>query len=106
MRILAGRTADALGVTDHAVLSVDDGRITAVETWNDATLSEPFDVDARDALLLPGFVDIHVHGGAGRSVMEGTTDALDVVAGHLAQHGVTGFLSTTITASWDDQLRG
>jgi N-acetylglucosamine-6-phosphate deacetylase len=104
VRILAERMADASGVRDNVVLSVQDGRITEVETWNDATQPEAFDVDAHDALLLPGFVDIHVHGGAGRAVMEGTPEALNAVAAHLARHGVTGFLSTTITATWEDQL--
>jgi N-acetylglucosamine-6-phosphate deacetylase len=104
VRILAERMADALGVRDNVVLSVQEGRIAEVEIWNDSTQPEPFDIDARDALLLPGFVDIHVHGGAGRAVMEGTPEALNAVAAHLARHGVTGFLSTTITASWEDQL--
>lgn len=104
MRILAERLADASGVKERVVVSVQGGKIAGVDTWNDTTRPEPFDIDARDALLLPGFVDIHVHGGAGRAVMEGTSDALDAVARHLAAHGVTGFLSTTITASWDDQL--
>lgn len=73
--------------------------------WNDATKPEPNDIDARDALLLPGFIDIHIHGGAGRYVMEGTRDALDAIAAHLAQHGVTGFLTTTITAPWEEQAQ-
>ena len=104
MRILAEKMADAGGVREQVLLSVQDGKISSVDTWNDATRPESFDVDARDALLLPGFLDIHVHGGAGRAVMEGTPDALDAVAVHLARHGVTGFLATTITAAWDDQL--
>ena len=54
---------------------------------------QPGDMDARDALLVPGFIDIHVHGGAGRYVMEGTTDALDAIAVHLAsawRHRIPG----------------
>src|SRR5437868_4686444 len=62
---------------------------------------EPGDIEARDGLLLPGFIDIHIHGGGGRYVMDGTRDALDAVATHLAKFGVTGFLSTTITAPWE-----
>jgi len=104
VRILAKKMADAEGVRERVLLSVQDGKIASVDSWNDATRPESFDVDARDALLLPGFLDIHVHGGAGRAVMEGTEDALNAVAVHLARHGVTGFLSTTITAGWDDQL--
>ena len=104
MRILADKMADAEGVKERVLLSIQNGKIASVERWNDSTRPEALDVDARDALLLPGFIDIHVHGGAGRAVMEGTEDALNAVAMHLARHGVTGFLSTTITAAWDDQL--
>ena len=103
MRILAERTADASGIQERVAITVLDGKVAAVETWNDATGSERDDVDARDCLLVPGFIDIHVHGGAGRAVMEGTRDALDAVASHLSRHGVTGFLSTTITAAWEQQ---
>ncbi len=105
MRILAARMADASGELEQCVLNIEDGKIVEVGSWNSTTKSEPGDIDARDALLLPGFVDIHVHGGAGRAVMEGTSDALNAVAVHLAAHGVTGFLSTTITAAWEDQLQ-
>jgi len=104
VRILAEKMADAEGVTEQVLLSIQNGKIASVESWNDSTRPESFDVDARDALLLPGFIDIHIHGGAGRAVMEGTEDALTAVAVHLARHGVTGFLSTTITAAWDSQL--
>ncbi len=76
--------------------------------WSHGTTrhrAEPGDLDARDALLLPGFIDIHIHGGAGRYVMEGTEDALTGIASHLATHGVTGFLATTVTAPWEQQAQ-
>ncbi len=102
MRILAGRMADAQGEREQMMVTVEDGRIAALEP-SGAARPQHGDIDARDALLLPGFVDIHVHGGAGRYVMEGTGDALDAIAAHLARHGVTGFLATTITAAWAQQ---
>ncbi len=105
MRILAERMADASGEKERVALLVRDGKVVSVESWNDATRSEPTDVDCRDALLIPGFIDIHVHGGVGRAVMEGTAEALGAIATHLASHGVTGFLATTVTAPWDDQIR-
>ncbi len=103
MRILAGRIADAQGEREQMAVTVENGRIAALEPWDAQTRPQPGDIDARDALLLPGFVDIHVHGGAGRYVMEGTDDALDAIAAHLGRHGVTGFLATTITAPWPQQ---
>ncbi len=49
--------------------------------------------------LLPGFIDVHVHGGAGSEAMDATPDALRSMAQFYAQHGVTSFLATTWTDS-------
>jgi N-acetylglucosamine-6-phosphate deacetylase len=54
-----------------------------------------------DPLLLPGFIDLHVHGGAGRDVMEGGDAALQVARRH-AEHGTTALLATTMTAPCED----
>lgn len=97
MRLLAGRVADALHIQEKAMVMVEDGRITQIESWDDATRPQKADIDARRWLLVPGFVDIHVHGGAGRYVMEADEEAILSVAQHLTRHGVTGFLPTTIT---------
>jgi N-acetylglucosamine-6-phosphate deacetylase len=48
-------------------------------------------------LLLPGFVDLHVHGGGGHDTMGGGDAALHVARVH-AQHGTTSMLATTMTA--------
>lgn len=51
----------------------------------------------RDLFILPGFIDLHIHGGGGRDVMEGG-DALDVICRTHAKHGTTSLLATTMTA--------
>jgi len=68
-----------------------DARITAIE-------GEPRDpVGNGDDIVLPGFIDLHVHGGGGRDVMEGG-DALSVIGRTHARHGTTSLLATTMTA--------
>ena len=52
-------------------------------------------------LLLPGFIDLHVHGGGGHDVMTGG-DAVLHVAGLHARHGTTALLATTMTAPRDE----
>ena len=59
-------------------------------------------IDASGLTLLPGFIDVHVHGGDGHEVMDGTADALRAVARFYAQNGVTSFLATTWTASREE----
>ena len=60
--------------------------------------------ESRDPLVLPGFVDLHVHGGAGHDVMDGGDAALHVARCH-AQHGTTSMLATTMTAPLEDLER-
>lgn len=54
--------------------------------------------------ILPGFVDLHVHGAAGTDIMEGG-DAGSVVARTHARHGTTSLLGTTLTAREGDIRR-
>jgi N-acetylglucosamine-6-phosphate deacetylase len=61
-------------------------------------------VEFGDAVLAPGFVDIHNHGGAGHDVMEADPAALPAIEALLLRHGVTGYLPTTVTAPLDRTL--
>jgi N-acetylglucosamine-6-phosphate deacetylase len=58
-------------------------------------------VDFGDAILAPGFVDIHIHGGAGHDVMNADPSGLAAVERLLFKHGVTGYFPTTVTAPLD-----
>ncbi len=53
---------------------------------------------SRNYYLIPGFIDLHVHGAQGKDVMDGDQEALLTIARALAKEGVTGFLATTMTA--------
>ena len=54
-----------------------------------------------DDYILPGFIDLHVHGGGGKDVMEGG-DAVRTIAAIHARHGTTSMLATTMTAPPED----
>src|ERR1700686_4550670 len=62
-------------------------------------------IDFGDGILAPGFIDIHIHGGAGHDVMESGEDALPAVEKLIARHGVTSYFPTTVTASLEVTLR-
>jgi N-acetylglucosamine-6-phosphate deacetylase len=55
-------------------------------------------VDGGGGVLLPGFIDLHVHGGDGADVMDADPDALRRMARFHARHGVTSLLPTTWSA--------
>lgn len=58
-------------------------------------------LDFGDALIAPGFVDIHIHGGAGHDVMLADPSGLAAVERLLFKHGVTSYFPTTVTAPAD-----
>ncbi len=59
-------------------------------------------VDVKGGWLLPGFVDIHVHGGMGEDFMDAAKPGvLDTIAKFHGSHGSTSMLATTMTASHD-----
>jgi N-acetylglucosamine-6-phosphate deacetylase len=62
-------------------------------------------IDFGDAILAPGFVDIHMHGGAGIDVMNAAPDQLLHLNRFLPTHGVTGYLPTTVAAPIDQTCR-
>ncbi len=47
--------------------------------------------------VVPGFIDIHVHGGSGSDTMDGTFEAIGTLAGFAAAHGTTSILPTTMS---------
>jgi N-acetylglucosamine-6-phosphate deacetylase len=52
-----------------------------------------------DAIVVPGFVDQHIHGAGGSDGMDGTTEDVDKIAKTIAAEGTTSFLVTTMTQS-------
>jgi N-acetylglucosamine-6-phosphate deacetylase len=75
--------------------------ITAVSTEESTS---PGDIDLQDHYLAPGFVDLHVHGGAGADFMDGTDDAFATICRAHARHGTTSLLPTTTVARHDQHL--
>ncbi|MBE7078079.1 MAG: N-acetylglucosamine-6-phosphate deacetylase [Clostridiales bacterium] len=52
-----------------------------------------------DAVVLPGFVDQHIHGAGGSDGMDGTVKDISIIANTVASEGTTSFLVTTMTQS-------
>jgi N-acetylglucosamine-6-phosphate deacetylase len=80
-------------------LTVEAGRIAAID-GKPETESEAR-ADTSLPLLLPGFIDLHVHGGGGADTMD-AGDAINTLARLHAQHGTTALLATTMTAPIDE----
>jgi N-acetylglucosamine-6-phosphate deacetylase len=97
MRLPPGHVLTPRGFV-RGTLRAERGHITAIEG---APVSE---ADARSGtlpLLVPGFIDLHVHGGGGHDTMAGG-DAVRELARTHARHGTTALLATTMTAPRDE----
>lgn len=75
---------------------VFDDRILGVNT--DISSAEVIDLP-NGAMVLPGFIDEHIHGAGGSDAMDGTIEDLSIIAKTVAKEGTTGFLATTMTQS-------
>jgi N-acetylglucosamine-6-phosphate deacetylase len=88
-----------------ALLMIEDGVIAEVTSRQARSLpSKARLVDLGDAVLAPGLIDIHIHGGGGRDVMESAPEALPAVEQLLARHGVSSYYPTTVTAPLQEIL--
>lgn len=67
------------------------------ETVEEARLHDVETVDVQGAYILPGLVDIHLHGCAGHDFCEGTDEAFNAIEQYELRHGVTSILPATMT---------
>ncbi|GMA62706.1 N-acetylglucosamine-6-phosphate deacetylase [Alicyclobacillus fastidiosus] len=91
-------------VVENGWLSVENGVIRDLGEGNlpEALIRDSFtSIDAGGQWIFPGFIDLHIHGGDGYEVMDGTVKAIDAVGRFHATRGTTGWLPTTLTAPID-----
>ncbi|MCA1594152.1 MAG: N-acetylglucosamine-6-phosphate deacetylase [Acidobacteria bacterium] len=94
------------GVREGASLSVEHQRIARLSSDGEDLDAHSCQVlDLRGLTILPGFIDVHIHGAVGVDVMEARTEELHTVARFLARHGVTAWLPTLVPAPLDDYAR-
>lgn len=87
------------GIVDEGWLRWREGQIAAFGFGEAPQLEAEPVIDAAGKIVMPGFIDVHVHGGAGHEAMDASPDSLHEMARFYARHGVTAFLATTWTDS-------
>ncbi len=87
---------------DHSLIIKKD-KIEDIVEDKDINLKEfKKVVDGQSLYLAPGFVDIHNHGNSGFDVMDATEEALDKIGAYHISNGVTSYLGTVITSSYEN----
>ncbi len=89
-----GRVYTAGEILETEVL-IRDGRIAAIGDHLDRAGVDI--VDLHGALLSPGFIDVHTHGGAGVDINAASYEDLSKLSAFFASQGVTGFLASILT---------
>lgn len=80
------------GIESDSTIVLDGDRIVDIRS---GAIGGGHAVDLRGHLVLPGFIDVHVHGVEGVDTLDGR-DAIATIAGRLVKYGVTAFCPTTV----------
>jgi N-acetylglucosamine-6-phosphate deacetylase len=101
-----GRLLTPTDAVEHPLVLVEQGRVLEISARTSRQVPAGVSVsDFGDSVMAPGYVDLHIHGSAGYDVMDDTAEALPAIEQSLAQHGVTSYFPTTVTAPIDTTLR-
>lgn len=76
---------------------LNDGKIKKI--YEGSMVGELGGIDVEGRYIVPGFIDVHIHGAGGADAMDNTEEALRTISKFIAQHGTTSFLATTLTSS-------
>jgi len=102
----AGRLLTPTDAVEHPLLLVEQGRILEISARSSRPVPTGVSVsDFGEGVMVPGYIDLHIHGSAGYDVMDDTAEALPAIERLLARHGVTSYFPTTVTAPMDTTLR-
>lgn len=98
--ILNGNVVSENGIS-RADLKLENGKIHFLRERSEIT-AESAVIDAEGLHVLPGFIDIHVHGGGGSDFMDLTEEAFESAVSAHAYHGTTAIMPTTLSAALED----
>jgi len=98
--ILNGTIITPFELIEERAVFIKDGKISAIDDKKNVTRSLNSEIiNTGDGFIVPGFIDIHVHGGGGFDAMDGSYEAIKEIAKTHSRFGTTAFLPTTMTMS-------
>jgi len=102
--ILGSKIITPLKVIKNGIVIVNDSVIEYVGEGERKDLTSYNNI-YKGEYIVPGFIDIHCHGGNGYDTMDSTCEALKEISKFKAKNGCTGFLATTVTSSIKDTVK-
>lgn len=97
-------------ITPYEVLKgygvlIKNGKIIDIDLEENFENKDYKVIDGEGHYLSPGFIDIHNHGNSGFDIMDSTEEALDEISKYHISNGVTAYLGTIITSSYEDIVK-
>ena len=86
-------------IVEDGGIEIEDEHIVSVSENQTELRSDAKTLSLGGLTVLPGFIDVHIHGAVGVDVMEASADGLNEVSAYLATQGVTGWLATLVPGS-------
>lgn len=87
-------------------LFIRNGRIESVHDDEESFVIQADSIiDGNGQLLIPGMIDVHIHGAEGFDMMDGTIQSVEAVSRACARTGCTSFLATSVSSTLDDLLK-
>ena len=104
--ITAAQLFTPLERIESPILIVEDGKVISVSSSQETEFPEGgHRLDYPGCVLAPGYIDVHIHGGAGHDVMDSDASALAAIEESMARRGVTSYLPTTVSAPESNIVR-
>ncbi|MGM1049025.1 MAG: N-acetylglucosamine-6-phosphate deacetylase [Bacillota bacterium] len=92
-------------ILPSATVWVTDGKIERIETQEAQQFDEGYErIDGNGMWLIPGMIDVHIHGANGYDMMDGTEASIQEVSQTCATTGCTSFLATSVSSTMEDLL--
>lgn len=93
-------------ILPSATVWITNGKLTRIEPTQEMEKIEGDDerIDGKGMWLLPGMIDVHIHGANGYDMMDGTEDSIQEVSRACAATGCTSFLATSVSSTMEDLL--
>ncbi|PIE35037.1 N-acetylglucosamine-6-phosphate deacetylase [candidate division KSB3 bacterium] len=96
--ILRGDIYTSEQCIQNGYMKVEGKTITAISSEPMSPKTNEPVLDYSGHMIVPGFINVHIHGGAGSDAMDATREAVEAIAADQVRQGVTTFLLTTLSA--------
>lgn len=87
-----------IAITDNLIFKIE----RTINKLNPADFNQVIDINKQ--LLIPGMIDVHIHGANHYDMMDGTTKSIQEVSKKCLETGCTGFLVTSVTSSLEQLI--